>query len=212
MMPMIERTEPRGGLRHLSTAPLPAALERALADAMRGAEGTPTWKRRKRAEARDLLALGHVAPPGRLTVLQLDVRQALRAVLRMDVPVARMPPDADSLVVERGVTLGVIYPEETLSKPLPGAAFVQILAPSDVWSANVAVGPVQALCLGASLPRAIPVKEIVLMSWGALSMQSTMIDPSDPAGVLNIEAARWWHANRERIPLTRTPFLRAEEG
>ena len=39
-------------------------------------------------------------------------------------------------------------------------------------------------------------------------MQSVMFDEQDPAGVLNADAARWWQQNRDRIPLSREPFIR----
>ena len=61
--------------------------------------------------------------------------------------------------------------------------------------------------LGATLPPGVRVKELVLMTYGALSMQSVMIDATDPAGVLNPEAAEWWQEIRNRLPLTSVPFL-----
>jgi hypothetical protein len=70
---------------------------------------------------------------------------------------------------------------------------------------------VQPLCLGARLPAGIRVKELVLMAYGALSMQTVMIDELDPAGVLNPVAARWWQANTDRIPLSRAAFLSPED-
>jgi len=70
--------------------------------------------------------------------------------------------------------------------------------------------------LGASLPTGIPCVELIVASYGALAMQNVMVDERDAAGVLNIEAARWWQANTHRIPLTKTPLLspavQTEEG
>ena len=53
----------------------------------------------------------------------------------------------------------------------------------------------------------IRVRELILMSYGALSMQSVMVDIGDAAGVLHREAALWWQQNLRYAPLSRTPFL-----
>ena len=68
-----------------------------------------------------------------------------------------------------------------------------------------------AIACGLTCPIANPlstaVREAVLASYAALTLQSVMIDELDPAGVMNKQAARWWQANTGRIPLTSTPFL-----
>jgi hypothetical protein len=77
-----------------------------------------------------------------------------------------------------------------------------------VHHANVAAGGrPQRLCLGVNLPRGFPLREAVLSTYAALSMQSVMVDELDPGGVMNSEAALWWQANPGRIPLTAKPFL-----
>ena len=94
--------------------------------------------------------------------------------------------------------------------PQPGYAFVRILLPRPVWHSNVSPDLNQVLCLGPRLPAGIPLKEIILMTFGALTMQTTQLDLLDPAGVLNPAAADWWQRNTSRIPLSREPFLRNE--
>jgi hypothetical protein len=169
--------------------------------------GSADWRGRKHAELFDLLALCQEAPPGRMTLEFLDLRVALRAIVRLRVPVPCMPlPNGELLVATRAL-LGLTYPQEALSRPLPGYAFVQILSPQRVWHANVAPEAAQPLCLGAQLPAGIRTKELVLMTYGALSMQSIMINERDPAGILNPAAGEWWQNNLACIPLTRTPFL-----
>ena len=91
--------------------------------------------------------------------------------------------------------------------PLLGYAYVQIIHPLAVWHANVSVKGPQVLCLGAQLPAGIRLKDIVLMTYGALSMQTVMIDETDPAGVMNGEAAKWWQTNLNLVPLSREAFL-----
>jgi hypothetical protein len=178
-----------------------AMLDRTVASA----GGPPPWRRRKGAEGRDLLALSQVST--RLTVQYLDLREALRAVLLLRVPVARRPAAGEDIRIARHAVLGLTYPHAALREQLPGHAFFQILAPDCVWHANVAPDPVQPLCLGARLPAGIRVKELVLMAYGALSMQTVQIDEQDAAGVLNPAAARWWQENTGRIPLSRAAFL-----
>lgn len=170
--------------------------------------GSLSWRRRKAAEARDLLSLAQIAPPGRLAVDFLDMRQALRAIVRLEVAVATRPEPGGPVIVQRGAVLGLTYPEELLQQPLPGAALVQILAPRHSWHPNASSGPIQRLCLGATIGVGIPLVEITLRSYGALAMQSVTVEPSDPAGVMNHEAALYWSENLDRTPLSTTPFLR----
>jgi len=180
-----------------------------LEQAVEAGGGDPAWRARKRAEAHDLLALGQIAPPGRLTVERLDLRETLRAVLLMRVPVPCRPDADNELRVADHALIGLIYPQQVLRERLNGMSFIQILRPYGVWHANCgSIG--QPLCLGTDLPCGIPVKELVLMTYGALSMQTIQIDERDVAGIVNPAAARWWAANLHRIPLSPTPFLKAE--
>jgi hypothetical protein len=210
MSPGSARTPvPPDGLAGLQTVELIPENQRFLDHCMTSANGPPPWRGRKRAEARDLLVLSQIAP--RLSVQFLDLREALRAVLLLRVPVPRLTAEGADLQVARNAVLGLTYIHAALREQLPGYAFIQILAPDCVWHANVAPDPVQPLCLGARLPAGIRVKELVLMAYGALSMQTVMIDELDAAGVLNPVAARWWQANTGRIPLSRTAFLSNED-
>lgn len=200
---------PPGGLAALAQVVLSPEHQRGLEEAVKAAGGPPAWKHRKQAEARDLLALAQIAP--RLQVGWIDLATDLRALLLLRVPVPCRPGAAGDLVIERQAVLGLTYPQAALRQPLPGYSFLQVLAPADVWHANVAFGPVRPLCLGAALPANVRVKELVLMAYGALSMQTVQIDEQDPAGVMNPEAARWWQANAGRAPLTRAPFLSPDD-
>jgi hypothetical protein len=173
------------------------------------ATGPVVWRMRKVAEARDLLALSQRA--NRLRIQELDLRESLRALLHLRVPVACRPGADGELVVGREVLLGLTYPQQAICQQLPGYAFFQILAPHHVWHANVSPDPVQALCLGTKLPAGIRVLELVLMAYGALSMQTVQIDERDAAGVLHAEAALWWQRNMHRIPLSRAPFLSSKD-
>lgn len=197
------------GLSGLHTMTLPtldaACLERAASESV----GPAPWRARLRAEAADLLKLALLSP--RLSVLQLDLSTDLRALLELHVPVpTRAGPDAPLVMADRAL-LGLTWQREVLSEPRPGWSFVALLQPALAWHANVSAVrpgfPQQRLCLGASLPAGIPVREVVLSTWAALSMQSVQLDESDPAGVMNGPAARWWQQHPQLMPLTRATFL-----
>jgi hypothetical protein len=187
------------------------AHNQAWLDAVAREAGGPShWRIRKQAETRNLLALGQITPPRRMRIDLLDLSEALRVRLLLWVPVPLQPEDNGPLPLADRALLGITYPPEALVEALPGYAFVQILAPARVFHPNAATHPIQALCLGAQLPPGIRLTELILLSYGALSMQTVMLDERDPAGILNHDAARWWQENLDRIPLTREPFLRAE--
>jgi hypothetical protein len=194
------------GLLGLGEIKLTGENQTALDTACASAGGQPVWRARKRAEAWDLLALGQLAPQ-RLRVRQIDADEALRAVIELATPVPVRLPGMGGVALASGALVGLIYPQEALLRPIPGYRFVQIMAPRYVFHAQVAADPVQPLCLGATLPAGVRVREIVLMVYGALSMQAVMLDELDPAGVLNADAARWWQQNTHRIPLSEEPFL-----
>lgn len=193
------------GLAALSRLGLNAYHQAFLDTARQTCGGPPACCQRKLAEAHDLLALAELS--GRLDVHSLDLAGDLRAKVRMRVPAPCRPDPDGPLRVAPFVLLGVIYPERAAILPQPGYAFIRILAPGPIWHSNVSPDPNQVLCLGPSLPAGIPLKEIILMTYGALTMQATQLDPGDPAGVLHPEAAEWWQRNPQLIPLTVEPFL-----
>ena len=200
---------PPGGLAALAEVELDERSEAMLNAAFEEAGGPLPWRNRKKAEARELLALSRIAP--RLRVQQLDLRESLRALLFLHTPVPLRPGEHGEFFTGNYAVLGLTYTLEALSRQQPGFAFLEILAPENVWHANVSMFPVQRLCLGAQLPAGIRVKELVLMAYGALTMQTVQIDETDSAGVLNAEAAIWWQQNLSRLPLSRVPFLGTED-
>lgn len=198
---------PRGGIRALDHVRLCPIYQTMLDNAALSCLGSAPWRNRKQAELRELLALAQIS--GRMEVKEIDIRESLRAILLLEVPVPQIPDQSGQLQITNEAIIGLIYREEALERPQPGYSFIQILAPRHIWHANV--GPIergQPLCLGPYLPAAIPVKEIVLMTYGAVSMQTVMIDERDSAGVLNPDASRWWQLNLKKIPLTSEPFIR----
>jgi len=194
------------GLSDLDRVPLLPRNQERLQQLQETSLGPPPWRARKGPEVRDLLALEQIAD--RMMVLGIDGTTELRVLVRLRAPVPCMPPGANDLLVADQVDLVLLYSEAILRGPLPGFSIVEIIAPRNVYHANVAGnGLPQRLCLGVNVPRGYPLREAVLASYAALTMQSVMVDEQDPGGVMNGEAAKWWQTNSDRIPLTTAPFL-----
>jgi hypothetical protein len=115
-------TAPQGGLAALPIVELHARNAELFQAALAESGGPLPWRIRKKAEARELLALSQIAP--RLVVQQLDLREALRALLFLNVPVALRPGQLGEFCVANYAVLGLNYPQEALCKPQPGFAFL----------------------------------------------------------------------------------------
>ena len=127
--------------------------------------------------------------------------------------IGQLGGDANNeLVVADEATLALVYPPEAMREKLPGFAFMTVLSPSDVWMPNVASGPQQAVCLGARMPIGVRVRELVLATYGALTVQTIQLDEKDSAGLMSAESARWWQQNQSLAPLSREPFLGPIQG
>jgi hypothetical protein len=208
MNPPTAAPKPPATLSDLDRLPLESLSQQIWESAMKSCGGPAALRHRIGAEARDLLGLAQLSE--RLQVHWLDLSVGLRAKVELEVPVPCLPDPAGALEIASRAVLGLIYPPEAVLLPLPGYAFVRILQPRFVWHPNVSPDVNQALCLGTRLPAAIPLREIVLMTFGALSMQTTQLDILDPAGVLSAASAEWWQRNPRLIPLSRESFLRKE--
>jgi hypothetical protein len=112
-----------------------------------------------------------------------------------------MPP-----TLAESALLMVRYPKEIMMSDLPGTSFVRILQPRGVWHPNIDLSS-GVVCLGLKVLRNTPLRDIVWLTYTALTMQTFMFDEQDRAGVLNAAAARWWSANRDRLPLSPTGLL-----
>ena len=177
-----------------------------LEEAMQRCGGDAATRNRKRSEATELLALSQITPPGRLIVEAVDLREHLRALLVLEVPVACQPRENNELEIFDRALLGFTYPTEGFQRPLPGYAFFQIIAPRNVWLAQVKQ-PEQALCIAPQVPSGTRSAMLLLRAYGALSMQSIQIDVGDPAGLFSAHIAQWWQDNLHRVPLTSTALL-----
>lgn len=192
----------------LAAVKLNAQHERVMGFAAATCRGPVEWQNRKLAETHDLLALSQISY--RLRVEWIDLFDAMRVSLIMKVPVPCLPNPNQPVQIETHARLGLTYRREAIFTPQPGYSFINILWPPFVWIASVAFDPRQPLCLG-QLPKNIPVKELILLAYGALSLQSVQIDIFDSLGTLNPSGAEYWQRNIENIPLTHEPFIAAAE-
>ena len=205
------------GLHELSRVTLESPYAEVLASVEPTLLGTPTWVARKRVELRELIALAQFAPR-RMVILGLDASTDIQALLALRCAVPCLTPGDADIHVEHEARLVVTYPDAILRGPLPGTGLVQIVEPQRVHHPNVgsgeAFGPLdpgtfaaQPLCLGARIPRGLPLREALLMSYAALTLQSVQLDERDAAGVMNVEAARFYQHNPHHIPLSQETFL-----
>ena len=197
------------GLDQLNHVELGTSHQQLLDNADKSSVGPAYWQARKRQEVRTVLALAQVAPRDRFRVLGLDMTEDVQMMAHLNVTVGCMAPEHHRLTVFTDALLVVRYPQRVMITDLPGTSFVQVRQPRYVWHANVD-HQTGGLCLGLTLPRNIPLVEIIWLSYTALTMQTWMFDESDTAGVLNREAARWWTLNQALFPLTRTALLEDE--
>jgi len=208
--PLHDLSEARG-LQNLSRMPLsPASIAQLdLLDSQ--SSGSRAWRARKRVEAHELLALAEIAPT-RMKVRAMDLRADLIAFVDLRVPLPLQDAPSGEMRVHEGARLVFALPASWLTESLPGTALVEILAPLRVFHPNVHDKPPQRLCLGPYIEAALPLRELVLLAWGALSLQTVQLDERDPAGLLNLEAARALQARPDLIPLTREAFLTSSRG
>jgi hypothetical protein len=205
------RPAPAGKLCSLATLSdieLSERHGRMLGLATESMQGSEAWKARKALEAHDLLALAECAGSSRMEVLTLDLQADLRTVVKLHVPVALTPGANGEIRLADEAVIGIAYPHLILNVPLPGFAAVSLLYPTGVHYPNIGNARGQRLCLGPNLPMGIPVSELILASYGVLTLQEAQMDPADSAGVMNVEAALFWQSNQQHIPLTKEPFLR----
>ena len=204
---MIETTELAYGLDNLHQVKLVDPYRRLLEQAEHAARGSAVWRLRKQAELREILCLAQIAPY-RLHIQAIEFgAEPLSLTIALHVPVPLRPgtdgvlPRADAALIQ------LHYPMEICRQPVHGVAFAAIVAPSNVFHPNVRPEKPQVLCLGTVLPRGMPLREIIVLSYLSLSLQSVTMSEKDVAGVMNLPAARYYQANMSVVPLTREPFL-----
>lgn len=200
-------TKPNRGLHLLHGQVLSAESQAVLDRALERCAGSEIWRKRKAAEARDLLALAQVAPPGRMRLEGLDLSDALRSLVRLRVPAPWRDERGEVHIADEAV-LGIVYPQQALFQQQPGYSFVELLLPRKVWHPSIAAMPgwPQAICLG-HVPAGVRLRELVLLTYGALAMQTVQLDQFDPMGLMNPEAGASWQQRIADLPLSRQAFF-----
>jgi hypothetical protein len=94
------------------------------------------------------------------------------------------------------------YPAEFLRGPIQGQALAAIEGPAHVLHPNVGSMPDQRVCLGHSLPRGLPLRELVLMTYAALSMQAVELPSGEAGPMMNGAALVYWRMHAACVPLT----------
>lgn len=193
-------------LTQLARVPLDPHHARLLQLARSSCGGSPVWKSRKISEGYEVLALAQVTR--RITVLTLDLREALRVHFLMRAPAPFLPDSSGELQIAPWAELGLCYPESAVVEPQPGYNFICLLRPLHAWHPNIAGAEFgQRICLGPQLPAATRLREIIFLTYQALTLAAAQFNPLDPAGVMNRAAAEWLQRNPARIPLSKEPFI-----
>ncbi|MHC4942557.1 MAG: hypothetical protein ACYTG7_05995 [Planctomycetota bacterium] len=167
--------------------------------------GPRDWADWKADEICEVVDLADHAP--RMKLLELSLEGDLSVVYEVRMPVPRWPRKG-KLILGTRVVHHLRFEESWRWESPPGWAPLSLLDPFDVYHPNSMPSPTLqgALCLGR-LPPAIQPKEIVLLGFYAVSLQSVTLDESDPLGVLNIQACDYFRQHAEYLPLTTDGFL-----
>jgi ubiquitin-protein ligase len=121
----------------------------------------------------------------------------LRAMVEFNTTILVKGPD--QAICEKGpVLVGIRYHRELLSTPVVPWEIVTVLLPQYPFHPNIS--PTGSICLGHP-PPAMPMMEILHMTWAALTFNVRVMDTVDWHG-LNPEAAAYVRANKEKFPLT----------
>ncbi|NNE91474.1 MAG: hypothetical protein HKN23_07490 [Verrucomicrobiales bacterium] len=196
------------GLSSLNQVVLNPFFQEHFDKGIRSCIGSGCYSTRMKAEFHEFLALAQLSKKIEPLAASFEGTFQLHFILQSPLPVR----DADGNVeIFDWAHLHLSYPERAVRQPQPGTGFVQIVVPDRVFLPNVSPTlpglPSQVLCLGPTLPAGIRLREIILKTRDALTLNSVQKDLLDSAGVMNPEAALWWQQNHPRIPLTREPFL-----
>src|SRR6185295_3905502 len=125
------KTTPLPGLSGLGEVKLAPRYQELYEAAKATCAGPAPWVERKIREASDLMALAQVSQ--RISLQWLDLRDDLRVVLHLRVPVATRPDPHGDIVIRNYATIGLTYRAEAARLPQPGYCFVHLLAPASAW-------------------------------------------------------------------------------
>jgi len=170
-------------------------LQRALATN----SGRREWREFKAEQARELLELCAKSP--RMTLLGLDLSGDFAALYGIAMPVPCRPIGDQLRIVSRAI-FNLRYAEEWRWQPPAGFEPLGVLEPFDLFGPNMVAAPHGGVCLG-HIPAGITVREIVLLGYFAVTLQTYQLNEVDPQGILNPAACEYFRLHQEWLPLTR---------
>lgn len=183
-----------------TNTPAAAALAAEMLDfALANNGGTRGWREFKAEQARELLQLCAKSP--RMALLALDLTEEFRAVYGILMPVPCRPRGEQLRVADRAV-FHLRYAEEWRWQPPVGYEPLGVMEPADLFGPNMISAPVGGVCLGR-IPPGITVRELVLLGYFSVTLQTYQLNEVDPQGVLNPMACEFFRAHPECLPLTR---------
>lgn len=195
------------GLSRLNEVPLEGPFLQHYEFGLAKCQASGFYPSRMKKEFRDYLALAQVSGRIRPCDVNFEGTFKIQFLLKARYPYRDL---SQEVRVADHALLVLAYPEEAIRQPVNGTSFVQIIG-GNAFHPNIspaALGlPVQGLCLGSSVMAGVRLKELILIVYGLLTLQSITMDMLDPAGVLDPEAAEYWQQNIQRIPLSREPFI-----
>jgi hypothetical protein len=186
-----------------------ALLESALAANF----GDRDWRLWKEGEAARVVELTRRAP--RFDVLAIRLDGDFDVLYAVDMPVPCAPRDG-CLVVRRGAVFHLKYLAEWRHEPPPGWAPLGVMTPGDVYHPNVRPGlglMRSAMCLG-HLPAGVSPQEIIFTGHDGVLLQCLVLDPEDPAGVLNPLACEFYRDPHQQkyLPLSKAGLFEPWDG
>jgi hypothetical protein len=173
-----------------------------LEEALRANKGSRPFREWKAGAAEDVVTLAEQT--SRLGILSIRLDGDLRLAYEIQMPVPGWPVDG-RLVVESRAMFHLSYREAWRWQAPPGWAPLILLQPA-AFHPNVRPDRSGIICLG-HLPAGIPPREIVLLGYFALSLQTYALNEMDAQGVLNPLACAFYREHPELLPLTRKGLL-----
>lgn len=171
----------------------------------------------KQAAARSLVELADQSP--RMEMLDLRLGGEFYAVYRIAMPVPRWPLENELLIGHEAV-FDLLYDESWRRVAPPPTMPIGMFFPPDVFHPNCrpapaplpiappmfAQAPRVAICLGTLQPN-VSVKQLALMGHDLVSLQSKMMDETDPNGVFNPYASEFFRSQSGDVALYRLGLL-----
>ncbi len=195
-----------------------ARHERILARAQAENVGPRDWRMWKQAAAQALVDLANASP--RMELLDLRLEGEFNAIYRIAMPVPRWPTGNELRIGEEAV-FDLVYDESWRRVAPPPTMPLGLFFPPDVFHPNCRPAlmplpfaprmfnnlPRVSVCLGAMAPN-IAVKELVRIGHDVISLQTRMMDETDPQGVFNPFASEYFRQLPEdEVPLYRLGLL-----